>query len=458
MATSTPSWQRLIWAVMFLVVCEGAVRKWIAPGLQAEIYLVKDAVLVLAYVGFLSSRTPPGIHLKGMAGLKTLLMLSLFYFALQLLNPNSPSRLLSVIGFKNYLLYAPLAFIVPYMFFSSKDVEHKLKKYAFIMIPFAALGLVQFAFGADHWINGNVSHDPEQERMIAMFGLEEVEKARTTGTFSFPGGYTTFLTVMLYLGLGLAASRNWQFSKNHWVWTLVVVTIAAIFTTGSRGPIYASIITAPVVLYIWASRGLMSVGNIIKVSLAGMFIAIIVAFIASGAIEAYQYRATHSDEPIDRLLQPLLELYAAIGESPVIGAGLASTAASAVTIMGTKDYWWLDGKFFESEQARVLQETGVIGFILVYAARIWLLVKAISLGVRFRTPLYAAMAGVIAGFLAQYLILIVINNPTGGIYYWFTAGLLFAMHRLELQEATASLPASASKRQQLRRAAPYGVR
>ena len=77
-----PLWQKLIWAVMFLVVCEGAVRKWVIPGLQAEIYLVKDALLVLAYVGFLSSRLPTGIHLKAMAGLKTLLMFSLVYFAI----------------------------------------------------------------------------------------------------------------------------------------------------------------------------------------------------------------------------------------------------------------------------------------------------------------------------------------------------------------------------------------
>jgi hypothetical protein len=40
--------------------------------------------------------------------------------------------------------------------------------------------------------------------------------------------------------------------------------------------------------------------------------------------------------------------------------------------------------------------------------------------------------------------LIVINNPTGGIYYWSAAGLLFAMYRLEWQKATAPLPASAS--------------
>src|SRR5262249_53558372 len=131
------------------------------------------------------------------------------------------------------------------------------------------------------------------------------------------------------------------------------------------------------------------------------------------------------------------------------------------TIMGTKDYWWLNGNYPELETTRVLLETGFIGFILVYAARIWLLVKAISLGLRFRRPLYAAMAGVIAGFLAQYLALFVINNPTGGIYYWFAAGLPFAMYRLELQEA---LSASTSRGHLRRadgdsRAAPsYGVR
>ena len=293
---------------------------------------------------------------------------------------------------------------------------------------------------------------------MALFGVED-EKARTTGTFSYPTGYTAFLTVILYLGIALAASKNWRFSGNPWPWTLVVVSIAAIFTTGSRAPIYAALITAPVVLYVWTSRGIMSTGNFMKVSLAGVFIAIVVSSIASSAIDAYSYRAGHADDPIDRMLSPLTETYGVLTESPIIGAGLASTHASAITIMGTKDYWWLGGISAEQEPARVLQETGVIGFILVYAARIWLLVKAISLGRWFRTPLYAAMAGVIAGLFAQALFLVVINNPTAGLYYWFAAGLLFAMYRLELQGATASLPASASKRQQLRRAAPaYGVR
>jgi F0F1-type ATP synthase membrane subunit c/vacuolar-type H+-ATPase subunit K len=298
-----------------------------------------------------------------------------------------------------------------------------------------------------------------------MFGVGD-EKVRTTGTFSYPSGYTTFLTVMLYLGVGLAASKNWRFSGNLWPWTLVVVTVAAIFTTGSRAPIYLTVITAPVVLYIWSSRGIISIGNVVKVGIACICISIIVAFIAPEAIEAYQHRREHSEDTIVRMLSPLTEGYYALTESPIIGAGMASTHGSAVTIMGTMDYWWLDGIFVEQEGARVLQETGVIGFILVYVARTWLLVKAISLGRRFRTPLYAAMAGVIAGFFSQHWIgLNVINSPTAGIYYWFLGGLLFAMYRLELQEATASLPTAASRRQQLRRengkrrAAPsYGVR
>ena len=463
MARSTPLWQRLIWVVLFLVVCEGAVRKWVIPGLQAEFYLVKDALLVFAYIGFISSRVTAGMHLKAMAGLSTLLMLSLAYFGIQLLNPNSPSILLSIVGLKNYLLYLPLAFIVPYMFSSRQDLESKLKKYAIIMIPFAALGLVQFGFGPNHWINSYVSHDPENESVIAMFGMGD-EKARTTGTFSYPGGYTAFLTVMLYLGAGLAASKNWRLSGNLWPWALVVVTIAAIFTTGSRAPIYASALTAPVVLYIWASRGVLSSGNLLKIGLACVSISIIVTLIAPQAIEAYQYRAEHADDPMDRLFRPLTELYYALNESPIIGTGMASTHAAAVTIMGTKDFWWLDGKFYELETARVLQETGVIGFVLVYAVRIWLLTKAITFGLRFRTPLYAAMAGVIAGFFAQSLALFVINNLTAGIYYWFAAGLLFAMHRLELQEMTAPVLASASRqhlgheRGERRAAASYGPR
>jgi hypothetical protein len=432
--------QSLIWVVMFLVVCEGAIRKWGFPAYQAQIYLVKDALLVVAYAAFLVSGLRSGVHLRVMGGLKVWLIFSLFYFGLQIFNLNSPSLLLSVVGFKNYLLYAPLAFVVPYMFSSSSDLERKLRMYALIMIPFAGLGLVQFAFGPDHWINGYLSHDSENLQEATRFG-SEAQKARTTGTFSYPGGYGAFLTVMFYLGAGLAAARRWNFSESRWPLILLAITTAALFTTGSRGPIYVLIATTPLVLYIWAKSKLMSARSLVAMGLACVIVYLSVIFVAPDAIEAYAHRAAHGDDPIVRLLTPVSELYEAIRVSPLLGTGIGSSNSAAAAIMGTLDYWWLNYAWFELETARVAQETGVIGFILVYGARVWLLISAITLGVRFRTPLYAAISAVMAGLLAQDLIYFVINNATGGIYHWFAAGLLFAMYRLESEEQYGSAPA-----------------
>lgn len=450
MATSTPFWHRLIWTIMFLVVCEGALRKWAFPGLQQQIYLLKDALLILAYLGFLHSRPPAGALLRAIMGLKSLLMLSLVYFGLQVFNPNSPSILLSLLGLKNYLLYVPLAFVVPYMFSSAEDVERKLQKYAFLMIPFAALGLVQFAFPPDHWINGYVNNDSENLRLATMFGIVGSQlHARTTGTFPYIAGYTTFLTAMLCLGASLATNNKWRLSGNVWPLLLVVVTIAAMFTTGSRGPIYAAIITSPLMFFIWRSADLVPMTTMLRIVAMWAIIAVAVSLLSSGAIEAYQYRAEHSDDPIVRILSPMTEAYDILGETPVIGTGMASTHGAAITIMGTNSYWWLQGVFVEAETARILQETGIIGFILIYAARVWLLIKAITLGIQFRTPLYAAMSGAIAAFFAQFLDGTVINNPTAGIYYWFAAGLLFGMHRLERQKSAALLKQSVAKEPRL---------
>jgi hypothetical protein len=441
MATSTPIWHRLIWAVMFLVVCEGALRKWAFPGLQQQIYLLKDAILIVAYLAFLLSRPPAGAHLSAMTGLRSLLVLSLAYFGLQVFNPNSPSILLSLFGLKNYLLYVPLAFVVPYMFSSSADVERKLQNYAFLMLPFAALGLVQFVFPPGHWINGYVSNDSENLRAAIMFGVGDSEHARTTGTFPFIGGYTTFLSAMVCLGAALATNNKWRISGNLWPLLLVVVTIAAMFTTGSRAPIYSLIITSPLMFFIWRFAGLVPMTMMIRIVAMWAIIAVAVLLLSSGAIDAYQYRAEHSDNPIDRIFSPITEAYEVVGETPVIGTGMASTHGAAINITGTDSWWWLQGVFVEAETARIVQETGIIGFMLIYAARLWLLIKAITFGVRFRTPLYAAMSGAIAAFFAQFLLGTVVNNSTAGIYYWFAAGLLFAMHRLELQKTTVLVKA-----------------
>jgi hypothetical protein len=434
---------------MFLVVCEGALRKWAFMGFQAQVYLIKDGLLILAYLGFLVSRRPSRLHLNAMTGLKILLTLSLVYFGIQLFNPNSPSILLSLVGFKNYLLYVPLVFVLPYMFSSSADLEAKLQKYAMLMIPFAGLGLVQFAFPYDHWINGYLSQDTENLRAAAMFGDLTIgaPKARTTGTFSYIGGYTTFLSAMTWLGVGLVASKNWRLRGNVRALLLLVTSLAATFTTGSRAPVFALIIASPLALFVLGSGGLISMRNVLRFCVVWAILAVAISLIASDAIDAYEHRVQQAGDSFARILLPITEAFGVLGEVPAIGTGMASTHGSAITIMGTDSYWWLRGVFTENETARIVQETGIIGLLLVFAARFWLQIKAIALGQKFKRPLYVAMSGAIAAFFLQFFFSNVVNNPTAGIYYWFAAGLLFGIYRLARQESAVLGSVSTAKGQ-----------
>jgi hypothetical protein len=405
------------------------------PGLQAQLYLLKDAILICAYAKFLMVRGRSGQTGNVATGLWTWFELTFLYFALQVLNPNSPSMILTIIGFKNYILYMPLAFLVPYLFTTGSDLENKLRKYVLLMIPFVAMGLVQFAFGPDHWLNSTLSYDDESLQQASLFGTDEYVRARTTGTFSYIGGYVTFLTIMFYLAIALLVSRKWEVRGNRFVIALLIVTLAAMFTTGSRTPFYGLVVTAPILFGVWTAKGLISGGQLFRLVGLCVLVIVVVQFVAPAAIEAYQHRATETSSDVTtRLLSPITELYGALETTPIIGLGMGSAHASSVSIMGTRDMWWLQGNMYELETARVLQETGVIGFFLIYGCRIWLLLKAISLAMRFRTPLFVALSSVIAGFFFQSIYLFVVNNPTAGIYYWFSAGLLLAMCRLESEQ------------------------
>jgi len=430
-------WQRVIWAIMFLVVFEGALRKWVFPGFQAEIYFVKDALLLSAYFGFLLSRVPSDKYNTAVLGLRKWVLVALFYFAVQVVNPNSPSMLLSLLGLKNYMLYMPLAFVVPHLFASKNDLEEKLRRYAILMIPFAALGIIQFMFPPDHWLNAYLSYDDENIAQASLFGTAEHLRARAIGTFSYIGGFVTFLTVMLYLAVALIAAGKWKFKGNYLIFALVGATVGAMLTTGSRTPFYGLMITAPLLFGIWKVRGLISTLQVFRLIGLSAVLMLILQFISPEAIDAYRARAEGADDTITRIVSPFAEPYGAFQTSPILGLGIGSAQNSAATVMQSVSYWWLGGNLYEVETARVLQETGIIGLILVYGCRIWLLARAIGLAMQFRTPLYIALSTVIAGFFLQYLYLFVINNPTAGIYYWFCAGVLFAMCRLESKALAA---------------------
>jgi hypothetical protein len=422
-------WKEAVLLVMVLMVYEGALRKWVFPEQQAILYLLKDGLLMAAFVGFLFRREPTGAHHRLLSGLLVITTLTMVYCFLQIANPNSPSPLIWLNGFKAYFLYVALLFMVPYVFRSISDLERKLHYYVMMMIPVAVLGLVQFALPPDHIINQQLSHDIEREIVASSFG--EDLRARTSGTFSYIGGYATFLACMFALSIAYLASGA-RTSRGYWLpLTLLGTTSMGLFTTGSRTVILSALVTVVIVVLLCAKERMLAGRHVVRMYAGAALSVLLVAAFGLDAVEAMLFRSMNADSAEMRILTPITEMLGAFETQPIFGTGLGTSHNSASWVMNSPEPWWLGPHRFEVETARVMQELGLIGFILVYIPRIALIFVAINMMARLQLRLFKALCAAIAAYFFMQLGLFVINNPTGGLYFWFAAGLLYAMYKLE---------------------------
>ncbi|MGJ0513390.1 O-antigen ligase family protein [Methylocystis sp.] len=434
-------WRLAVLTIILLVLFEGALRKWVFPSLQAQIYFIKDWLLIVALAGFIAHARDRGSHEGQMTGLKVLLLVSLVYFSLQIANPNSPTPLVGLLGLKAYMLYVALLLMIPYVFQSRADLDRKLKRLMLIMIPIALLGLMQFALPASHWLNTYVQQDAEAAISVSEFGTGG--RVRAAGTFSYIGGFGTFVVTAFNLAAAYALTIKGNLRSNWIAYALLLSSGMAIFTTGSRWVLLGTLGTLPFVLFLVMRSGLISSQLFLRLGGASLLMTAAITLFAGDAFDATIWRVTNADSNVGRALSPLTELQQAFEVSPVFGTGIGTNSNGSWTVAGAKslyDAWWLDGHLFEVETARIMQEVGLFGFLLVYVVRLTMLMWAIKMVMRLRTPLYKALSACIAAFFLLHMGLFVIHNPTAGVFYWSAAGLLFAMYRLDSESTHRVAP------------------
>src|ERR1700730_17851545 len=246
-------WQRALFAILMEMVFEGALRKWSFPWAQAQIYLVKDVILLGVYLGFILDGRRKLFSPKGVGLIKNVLGLSFVFGCFEVLNPNSPSILVGLVGLKTYFLYAPVAFILPYAITSREHLFVLIRRYIIMAIPVAVLGFIQIMAGPASNLNTYVSHSEDSEAVLSYFGEENL--VRAAGTFSYISGYTAFLSFIGFLAIGYNMTRGWRLKSNIVPVVALALVIGAVFTTGSRAPIYILLATSPIILWLAASKG-----------------------------------------------------------------------------------------------------------------------------------------------------------------------------------------------------------
>jgi len=432
-------WQRALFGVFVLLVFEGALRKWALPGAQAQIYLIKDAILLAVYVGFMldNRRTLPAPAGTGL--IKIVLVVGFLWGCIEVLNPNSPSILVGVMGVKAYFLYAPIAFILPYAIKSQEHLFVLIRRYLFMAIPVAVFGFIQIMAGPASSLNVYVRASEDVPALIATFGREDF--VRTSGTFSYVSGYTAFLGFVAFLAIGYNMAHGWRLKNNIIPIVALALVVGAMFTTGSRGPIWVLLATSPVVLWLAATSKVLSFQTAMRLCLLVPMITILALNVSPQAFQAFMERAEQADTSytLERAFSWFYQTTGVLPAEPLLGIGIGTTHPAALSIMGAESPWWVpDELLTEDEMARVTVEVGPIGLLLTYFLRFLIAAFALRSAMRFKDPAYRALGIVLALHLALGLIVQIIFNVTAGLYYWGALGLVLAMRQLEQASGTVA--------------------
>ena len=365
--------RRMIYLYIFFLLFEGALRKWVVPGLAAPLLLVRDPIMLLIIGSYWSA----GRRFFNAYTLP-LLLLGVLSFLLSLAFAHG-NLYIAIFGLRTLFLHFPLIFIMGNVL--SRDDVERIGRYLLYALPFITLlnGL-QFYSPQTAWVNRGVGGDTEGGGFSGAMGY-----FRASGPFSFTAGLTTFY--------GLAAAYVFYFlgatDRINRLWLIVGVTaaLAAIPLSISRGYFFQFLLCG--VFFVAASlRNAKSVRNLIiglVVTPVLMLVLINLEFVQT-AVEVLVTRfelAAKSEGGLegtlgDRFLGGLLGGFTGQDGIPWYGAGLGLGTNVGASLYGKANEFLVA----EEEWKRVAGEMGPFLGIPVILLRIALGAQMMLLGIR----------------------------------------------------------------------------
>ncbi|MFA5008220.1 MAG: hypothetical protein WC546_03255 [Candidatus Omnitrophota bacterium] len=337
--------KQLIWIYVFLLIFEGAIRRWLLYSIREPLLLIRDPFVLWIYLLAIKSGVFPNNKF-----MQVIIFLGIISFLVSLTSPVS-NLLVSLYGWRTNFLHLPLIFLIPKVF-NIEDVK-KIGRWILIFsIPVAFIMVMQFNSGRDSFWNRSLTG--EYDQLSSALG-----KGRPPGSFSFSTGPTLFfpfVTVFLLYSL---------FKRNLYSTSLVLASsvsvLIAMSVSGNRGLVVSVIIVCAATLFIFFSRP--SLTNLVLKFLIIIFILVI--FVSSLGIvnEGVRVLSKRFSEAggiergiKDRILGGLTQAVSQYFEYPIFGYGLGTGTNVGSVLMTTKR-----GKtFVEDEWSRNLYEGGLV--------------------------------------------------------------------------------------------------
>lgn len=151
----------LIFVIYWLLIFEGALRKWVAPELKNYIFFVRMPFVLSVYgLAFHYGQWPKASRILQVTYIMAFISVILAIVQLGSGGYDSRYLLIAVYGWINYFLYIPLAFIISRQF-GKEEINRLIRQTLWIAVASAPLVIMQYNASASDLINQGSGIDEE---------------------------------------------------------------------------------------------------------------------------------------------------------------------------------------------------------------------------------------------------------------------------------------------------------
>jgi len=356
-----------IWAYFLLLIFEGALRKWVLPGLSTPLLIIRDPVaLWVVFKALQRGLVPKNGYLTGMVIIGFIGILTAVLFG-------HGNLFVAIYGARIFLVHFPLIFVIGSVF-NRDDVIKVAKVTLWLTIMMTVLIALQFYSPQSAWVNRGIGGDSEG----GGFNGGALGFFRPPGTFSFTNG-----NVLYFSYVAPFVFYFWLNTKKVNKLLLIgasIALLAAIPLSISRS-LFFQVAISLIFLMLGISRKPEYLGKMIMA-----VIAVFVAFTILGntqffqtSTEAFSVRFESANESEgglkgvlgDRFIGGMLQAFSSSSDLPFFGKGLGmGTSVGGMLLSGQPGL-----TITEDEWGRTVAELGPILGIAAILLRVSMFLK-----------------------------------------------------------------------------------
>lgn len=344
-------WLRwLIWTYFWLLLFEGALRKWVVPSLANPLLIIRDPVVIAIYALAIARGLFPLNRFVIALAISGVLCL-----AASLVGPHANFGV-NFFGWRCNILHLPLIYVMAEVL-NFDDVKQLGRWILLLSVPMTLLVVAQFRAAPNDWLNAGAGEDAH---MIALTG----NKVRASGTFSFISGIIYFYALTTaFLVYGLVEQRAYPL----WLTSIVGLCVpVALAVSGSRSTVAMCAIVASmfvIALFLRPSligKAMKLIGITLTLAFVAGSLAVFKAAFDEG-VEAFSQRMQETEHVeggfegfVHRFISTFTKPIYFMLDVPVLGQGLGvGTNVGSKLLTGETDF-----VLAEDEWERVILECG----------------------------------------------------------------------------------------------------